>query len=600
MYRTAYRPSIRSLSTLLIGVLVFLLIPVSAFGAAQWVPNTPYLKGDIVTYQAVNYECIQPHTSLTGWEPPAVQALWKVSTQPSDTIAPSVPASLQSPAHTSNSVSLTWQASTDNVAVTGYNVYNGSSVVGTTTNLNYQVNGLASDTLYTFKVAAFDAAGNVSAPSANLDVRTDAAPPDAIAPTAPTNVRSTSITANTIALAWNASTDNVGVTQYEIVVNGQVASTSAATAWTATGLTANTVYTIVVRALDAAGNRSADSTSLSVATLSTNPPLTTAKVLVGYWHNFDNGSTNIRLRDVSSNYDVINVSFAEPVGDYATMAFTPYNSTKEQFKADILELQGKGKKVNISLGGANGTVELTTAAAKQSFITTMNNIINEYGFNGIDIDLEGSSLSLNGGDTDFRNPTTPKIVNLISAIQTILTAQGSNFMLTMAPETAYVQGGITGYGGPWGAYLPVIYAFKDRMNFIHVQHYNTGAMTALDGRSYSQGTADFQVAMAEMLLQGFPIAGNANNKFPALREDQVAIGLPSTPNAASGGFTAAADIDKAVKYLTKGIGYGGTYQLMKPGGYTNFRGVMTWSINWDKKSNLSFSNPVRATLDGLK
>jgi len=323
------------------------------------------------------------------------------------------------------------------------------------------------------------------------------------------------------------------------------------------------------------------------------------KIIVGYWHNFDNGSTNIRLRDVSPNFDVIQVAFAEPSGGASSgnMAFSPYNATVADFKSDIAYLQGQGKKVLISIGGANGTVDLSSAQSKQTFVTTMKNLIDTYGFNGIDIDLEGSSLSLNGGDTDFRNPTTPRIVNMIAAIRDILGSYGSDFLLTMAPETAYVQGGYVAYGGPWGAYLPVIHALRNDLDYLHVQHYNSGPMTALDGRSYSQGTADFQVAMAEMLLVGFPIGGNANNLFPALREDQVLIGLPASPQAAGGGYTSPANVQQALNYLIKGQSYGGTYVLRNAAGYPGLKGLMTWSINWDKYTNFGFSSPHRTYLN---
>ncbi len=323
------------------------------------------------------------------------------------------------------------------------------------------------------------------------------------------------------------------------------------------------------------------------------------KIIVGYWHNFDNGSTNIRLRDISPDFDVIQVAFAEPSGGPSSgnMAFTPYNATVADFQSDIAYLQSQGKKVLISIGGANGTVELSSAQSKQTFVTTMKNLINTYGFNGIDIDLEGSSLSLNGGDTNFRSPTTPKIVNLIAAIQEILGSYGSDFLLTMAPETAYVQGGSISYGGPWGAYLPVIYALRNDLDYLHVQHYNSGPMTGLDGKSYSQGTADFQVAMAEMLLAGFPVGGNTSNLFPALREDQVLIGLPASPQAAGGGYTTPANVQKALDYLIKGQSYGGTYVLRNASGYPGLKGLMTWSINWDKYTNFGFSSPHRTYLN---
>lgn len=323
------------------------------------------------------------------------------------------------------------------------------------------------------------------------------------------------------------------------------------------------------------------------------------KILVGYWHNFDNGSTNIRLRDISPNYDVIQVAFAEPSGGSQTgnMVFTPYNSTVSEFQADIDFLQARGQKVLISIGGANGTVELTTTQAKTNFVQTMKNIINTYGFDGFDIDLEGSSLALNSGDTDFRNPTTPKIVNLIAAAKEILSSYGSNFLLTMAPETAYVQGGSGQYGGVWGAYLPVIHALRNDIDYLHVQHYNSGSMLGPDGRAYTQGTPDFHVAMAEMMLVGFPVAGNSNNVFPPLRPDQILIGLPASPQAAGGGYTTEANVQKALDYLMKGQSFGGSYVLRNPAGYPELKGLMTWSINWDKYVNYQFSNSHRAYLD---
>ncbi|WP_240647291.1 fibronectin type III domain-containing protein [Paenibacillus nanensis] len=323
------------------------------------------------------------------------------------------------------------------------------------------------------------------------------------------------------------------------------------------------------------------------------------KILVGYWHNFDNGSANIRLRDISPNFDVIQVAFAEPSGGSQTgnMVFTPYNSTVSEFQADVDFLQARGQKVLISIGGANGTVELTTAQAKTNFVQTMKTIINTYGFDGFDIDLEGSSLALNSGDTDFRNPTTPKIVNLIAAAKEILSGYGSNFLLTMAPETAYVQGGSGQYGGVWGAYLPVIHALRNDIDYLHVQHYNSGSMLGPDGRAYTQGTPDFHVAMAEMMLVGFPVAGNTNNVFPPLRPDQILIGLPASPQAAGGGYTTEANVQKALDYLIKGQSFGGSYVLRNPAGYPELKGLMTWSINWDKYVNYQFSNSHRAYLD---
>ncbi|WP_308709564.1 Ig-like domain-containing protein [Marinoscillum pacificum] len=326
------------------------------------------------------------------------------------------------------------------------------------------------------------------------------------------------------------------------------------------------------------------------------------RVMVGYWHNFDNGSGVVKLRDVSDKWDVINIAFAEPTTQGgASMTFTPDNaiySSTQEFKNDVAYLKSQGKKVLISIGGANGTIHIENAANAQSFSSTMINIINEYGFDGLDIDLEGSSLSLGAGDTDFRFPASPRVVYFIQGMETILNNYGSDFVLTAAPETAYVQGGYSTYGGIFGAYLPVLYALKDRMALIHVQHYNTGCMLGLDNQCYSQGTADFQVAMGEMLLQGFSVAGNPT-AFPPFREDQLAIGLPASPSAAGGGYTNPNTVKQALDYLIKGISYGGNYTLINSGGYSGFRGMMTWSINWDINFGYEFSNNYRAYLDAL-
>ncbi|QRK13261.1 fibronectin type III domain-containing protein [Archangium violaceum] len=582
--------------------LVLSLIPALASAADRgaWAAYTNYAVADTVTYGGKGYECRQAHQSLPGWEPPNVAALWLEKAGSSDTQAPSAPSGLTSTSKSSTSVSLSWSASTDNVGVTGYEVFSGSTLAASSTGTSVTVSGLSPNTTYTFTVKARDAAGNRSAASSAFSITTDPQIADSQAPTAPTSLRSTGTTSNSVSLAWNASTDNVGVTGYEVFVGSTLAATTASTSATVSGLSPSTTYTFTVKARDAAGNRSASSVSASATTMSA--PQAGSKVIVGYWHNFDNGSTNIRLRDISPSYNVIQVAFAEPSGGSTTgnMVFTPYNATVAEFKADVAYLKSQGKKVLISIGGANGTIELTTSSAKQNFITTMKSLIDTYGFDGMDIDLEGSSLALDGGDTDFRNPKTPKIVNLIDAVRQIAASYGSGFLLTMAPETAYVQGGYTAYGGPWGAYLPVIHALRNQLTYLHVQHYNTGSLTALDGRSYSQGTADFHVAMAEMLLQGFPVAGNTSNVFPALRPDQVVLGLPASPQAAGGGYTTPANVQKALTYLIKGQSFGGSYVLRNPAGYADFKGLMTWSINWDKYYNSEFSSSHRPFLDSFR
>ncbi|SDG04231.1 glycosyl hydrolase family 18 protein [Chitinophaga filiformis] len=354
-------------------------------------------------------------------------------------------------------------------------------------------------------------------------------------------------------------------------------------------------YSITAVATDNAGAATTSSAvSVTVKNGTVDPPPTNGKVVVGYWHNWNLASAPyIRLRDVDSRYNVIEVAFGTTGSDYSTVSFTPDGTTVADFKADIATLQSQGRKVLLSLGGETGTLMLATEANKQSFITSMKNLLDSYNFDGFDIDIEGgTSLQLNNGDNNFMSPTTPKVVNLIAAVKDIVAyrkAQGKNCLLTMAPETYYVQ---TAYGATYsplvGAYLPIIYGLRNELSWIQPQLYNTGSVMGLDNKVYNSATADFIVSMTEMLLQGFPVSGTSQT-FPALREDQVAFGLPAAPGAAGSGYTAPAEVKKALNYLTKGQSYGGGYTLRKAAGYPGLRGIMTWSVNWDKVNNSEFA-----------
>ncbi len=179
--------------------------------------------------------------------------------------APSTPTGLNATKVTGTSVSVSWSASSDDMAVTGYNVYrNGvyvATVGGTTT--RYTFSGLSSITSYAFSVLAFDAAKKRSAQSASITVTTL----DGTKPSAPTNVASSNVTKTGARVTWTAATDNVGVTFYNIYRNGAYIATVSGTtrAYNLTGLTAGTTYSITVRAIDAAKNFT-NSTALSVTT----------------------------------------------------------------------------------------------------------------------------------------------------------------------------------------------------------------------------------------------------------------------------------------------------------------------------------------------
>ena len=256
----------------------------------------------------------------------------------------------------------------------------------------------------------------------------------------------------------------------------------------------------------------------------------------------------------------------------------------------------------LSIGGQNGQVQLTTTAARDRFVSSVAAIIDRYGLNGLDIDFEGHSLFFNSGDSDFRNPTTPVIVNLISALRSLKARYGANFVLTMAPETFFVQLGYQFYGGTCagcdnraGSYLPVIYAMRNDLTVLHVQDYNSGPIMGLDNQYHTMGGADFHIAMTDMLAAGFPVA-TTGITFPALREDQIAFGVPAAVSAGNG-HTSPAAVQQALNCLARGTNCG-SYTL-RGGTSPDLRGLMTWSINWDRFFNWEFMNAHEPFLNAL-
>ncbi|MEU9416284.1 glycoside hydrolase family 18 protein [Streptomyces sp. NPDC048272] len=425
-------------------------------------------------------------------------------------------------------------------------------------------------------------------------------------PAVPTGLTASAASSSAVNLSWAAAQ---GATSYKVHRAGAAALTVGGPSATVTGLTASTAYTFQVSAVNAAGE-SPKGAPVTVTTAGDgggdpgNPgnPGLPAHALVGYLHaSFANGSGYVRMADVPASWDVINLAFGEPTsvtsGDIrfslCPVSECPNVESVAEFKASIKAKQAAGKKVLISIGGQNGQVQLGTTAARDTFVSSVSKIIDEYGLNGLDIDFEGHSLSLATGDTDFRAPTTPVIVNLISAVKTLKARYGPDFVLTMAPETFFVQLGYQYYGsGPWGgqdpragAYLPVIHALRDDLTLLHVQDYNSGSIMGLDNQYHSMGGADFHIAMTDMLLTGFPVAGNTARVFPPLRPEQVAIGLPATTNAGNG-HTSPAEVTKALDCLTKKTNCG-TYQTH--GTWPALRGLMTWSINWDRFGGWEFS-----------
>jgi chitodextrinase len=183
-----------------------------------------------------------------------------------DVTPPTAPNDLAASPLAATQIGLTWTASTDDVGIARYLVYRGASQVGTVNApvTTYTDTSAAPTTTYTYTVKAVDAAGNVSAPSAEASATT---PADTTAPTVPAGVTATIKNSSSVLVSWSASTDDVGVTGYTVKRDGNViATTGVVTSYTDNTATGGIAYIYTLAASDAAGNTSAASAAANVTT----------------------------------------------------------------------------------------------------------------------------------------------------------------------------------------------------------------------------------------------------------------------------------------------------------------------------------------------
>lgn len=391
------------------------------------------------------------------------------TTPPADTTAPSVPTGLGTPTQTTSSIALTWDASTDNIQVTGYRVYRGGTLVASPTTTSYTDSGLTANTSYNYTVKAVDAAGNISAASDVLNVRTKAVG-DATPPTVPANLTSPSQTTSSIKLSWAASTDNVGVTGYRVYRNGTLVASLATTNYTDSQLAVNTAYSYTVSAVDAAGNMSERSTALVVAT----QPLPDTAA--------PSAPTNARATASSSNkVAVIWTASTDNVGvtgyyvqrDGATIAVvTGTNYTDTTVGANTTYnyvIKARDAAGNVSTASNKATVttpnppdttaptapdNLTASAVSATQInlswhtSTDNTSVNGYRIyrNGTQI---GTSQTTSYGDTNLTaNTIYAYTVYAYDAADNVSAASAE-----VSATTLDVAGGITGSRGMWAEYF---------------------------------------------------------------------------------------------------------------------------------------------------
>ena len=283
-----------------------------------------------------------------------------------DTTPPSIPQNVNASAVSSSEINISWEASTDNIGVVQYQLYRDSVLVATVADTSFTDTGLAAATEYAYTVAASDAAGNNSGLSDIAYATTDSIiEPDTTPPSIPQNVNASAVSSSEINISWEASTDNIGVVQYQLYRDSVLIATGTATSFTDTGLAAATEYAYTVAASDAAGNNSGLSDPAYATTENEPPPGAIEVIEVSVSNGIDdaeehtNGIVDLASSDLELgedwDYQVIGIRFEDiaiPQGATITSAYV-------QFQVD-----------ETSTGEANLLIEADAADSAAVFTST--------------------------------------------------------------------------------------------------------------------------------------------------------------------------------------------------------------------------------------
>ncbi|SHN05840.1 endonuclease [Polaribacter sp. KT 15] len=226
-----------------------------------------------------------PYLATRIWGGDSAQDTWGIYTS-SDTQAPTKPTNVTLSNITLTSIDLNWTASTDDVGVTGYNVYVNNVLTKQTTTTNTSITGLEAGTSYSFKVIAKDQINSSEA----SDVVTGQTLSDTTAPTVPSNVTVTNVTDSSFMVNWSASTDNNAVASYDVYLDDTFHANTTDTNYTIINLATSTTYSVSVLAKDKDNNMSAKSAAVSATTTDGSSGGTATELFISEYVEGDGGT----------------------------------------------------------------------------------------------------------------------------------------------------------------------------------------------------------------------------------------------------------------------------------------------------------------------